>query len=195
MSSSFLGAFNKAKEATKNLVNNASNSISVKLQMNLTASPPGSPKSASVKSSNGLRNDSILSENRPCSPNTLPPKIFKVSTTSPSNVPTIKYSEPSPSKSISDQCNNAKPIVCSENNSCFSDNLVHCSQQLLFELNNYVSNSSNIHHTLKDTVFNDIKILIGNTKNNEVGSVICSYLKEFENAHNISPSSLLLFFI
>ena len=192
MSSSFLGAFNKAKEATKNLVNNASNSISAKLQMNLTASPPGSPNSIKSSRTNVLRKDSTSSEN---TNSQFVSKVFQVSTTPPSNVSSIKYSEPSPSKSISDnQFNNSKPIVCSENNSSISDNLVHCSLQLLSELNNHVSISSNDHHTLKDTVFNDIKILIANTKNNnEVVGIICSYLKEFENAHNISPSSLLLF--
>ena len=62
MSSSFLSALSRAKENTKQMVNNASSHLSVKLQMNVNSSPPTCNKYPSITSSKG---DNLKSEKPP----------------------------------------------------------------------------------------------------------------------------------
>ena len=95
MSNSIFGAFNKAKEKTKDFVNNASSSISTKLKMNLSASPPSSPKLSSVRSSNtNVSKGENKSENIEQASNSLPQKVYSVSSSASSDFTSIKYSEP-----------------------------------------------------------------------------------------------------
>ena len=96
MSQSFFAAFNKAKEKTKNVVADVSNNISLKLQMNLSVSPPGSPKLNSVKSNSSQNNVGLTKiNNDSLSCETLPPKVFSVTQVScGGSAPTIKFSEP-----------------------------------------------------------------------------------------------------
>ena len=114
MAQSFFSAFNKAKEKTRNVVTDVSNNISMKLQMNLSASPPGSPKSNSVKcslSKNKMGSDNI--SNDTLSSDTLPPKVFSVTPVScGGSAPTIKFSEPMCTNSVEVSSLNAIENSC-----------------------------------------------------------------------------------
>ena len=96
MSSSFFSALTRAKENTKNMVENASAHLSAKLQMNVNSSPPTPHKYPSISSPKKHGNNSAQSEK-------LKPEVKSVDLSNENggvhangntNVNPIKYSEP-----------------------------------------------------------------------------------------------------
>ena len=123
MSNSIFGAFNKAKEKTKDFVNNASSSISTKLKMNLSASPPSSPKLSSVRSNTNVSKSKNKSENIEQAINSLPQKVYSISSSASSDLASIKYVEPCDTNLISTNSSSfPNPIIC-------DDKLVNCTAQ------------------------------------------------------------------
>ena len=96
--SSFLSAFNKAKDSTKSFVQNSSAKISHRLQINLTASPPNSPKLSPVdRKINTFPNDEKLESQSEIEFHLVAPqsKVYNVTKSSViAPNPVIKFSEP-----------------------------------------------------------------------------------------------------
>ena len=92
---SFLSAFNKAKDSTKLFVQSSSAKISHRLQINLSASPPNSPKLSPI----GHNTKIFLDENSEVDQSHLVEAQSKTYNITESNVvapnPVIKFSEPS----------------------------------------------------------------------------------------------------
>ena len=92
--SSFLGAFNKAKEQTMNIFQNASNHISNRFQGSLDASPPNSPKRIRKSHLDNTSNENPhFNETVSVSTNY---KVFNVSVGSNQSSNSIRYNEPVP---------------------------------------------------------------------------------------------------
>ena len=92
MSSSFFNVLKKAKENTKQIVENASAHMSVKLQMHVNSSPPMPHKYPSISTSRDTI--SVKNDLETKSPHNLfPEKDNTINVNSTSN-PSVKYSEP-----------------------------------------------------------------------------------------------------
>ena len=119
MAHSFQGAFNKAKESTRNIFQNASNNISSKFQGSLNVTPPSSPK-VNFKSTNVPSTSSQKIKPKDSqSSDIVSTKVFNVSSTPTSGtLNSIKYTDPSQSQSFSNSISSSNPVQFSDNSSC-----------------------------------------------------------------------------
>ena len=193
--SSFLGAFNKAKEQTMNIFQNASNHISNRFQGSLDASPPNSPKRIRKCHLNNMSNENPhFNENVSVSTNS---KVFNVSVGSNQSSNSIKYNEPMPQNAkLMDNTSELNsfssvnsPLTCSDNVNNLQSNLsVNSSNTVTYEnedlLNNMIKNES-----LKFESLQSLMDDISNTLNQVISPVICdSEISKYENSNcNVQP--------
>ena len=164
MSSSFFSALTRAKENTKQLVENASAHVSAKLQLHVNSSPPMSNKYPTISSSPTDSHNSVKlekSDSEIMSMNVTASDVTNRTVSPTSNSP-IKFTEPvtisTDSEGLNISISDLNEFIISKSSEVISQSLAKtvspCMEYNNSSIGNYVSSSTSFCNSLIDNLSN-----------------------------------------